>query len=146
MQHVSSGLATELPPLPTTSAVLVQPPMLPFTRDFFVFNAVASVLLEFDVFTSYETPAGPMADVLINGVRVGQVPPNSFKQNADELATVSFPFAASILRFPGAFGTTGRNQLEIVPPPFDYLVVQNWRFHYWQLSRSTFLVRTMTWW
>jgi hypothetical protein len=120
--------------------------MFPFTRDFFVFNAVASVLLEFDVFTSYDTPAGPMADVLINGVRVGQVPPNSFTQNADELATASFPFAASILRFPGAFGTTGRNQLEIVPPPFDYLVVQNWRFHYWQLPRGTFLIRTMTWW
>jgi hypothetical protein len=146
MPHVSSGLATELPPLPTPSAVLVQLPMFPFTRDFFVFNAVASVLLEFDVFTSYDTPAGPMADVLINGVRVGQVPPNSFTQNADELATASFPFAASILRFPGVFGTTGRNQLEIVPPPLDYLVVQNWRFHYWQLPRSTFLIRTMTWW
>jgi hypothetical protein len=146
MPHVSSGLATELPPLPTPSAVLVQLPAFPFTRDFFVFNAAASVLLEFDVFTSYDTPAGPMADVLINGVRVGQVPPNSFTQNADELATVSFPFAAQSLRFPGAFGTTGRNQLEIVPPPFDYLFVQNWRFHYWQLSRSTSLIRTTTWW
>jgi hypothetical protein len=146
MSHVSSGLATELPPLPTPSAVLVQLPMFPFTRNFFVFNAVASVLLEFDVVTSYDTPAGPMADVLINGVRVGQVPPNPFTQNADKLATASFPFDASILRFPGAFGTTGRNQLEIVPPPFDYLVVQNWRFHYWQLPRSTVLIRTMTWW
>jgi hypothetical protein len=133
MPHVSSGLATAIP-LPVPRAELVQLPGFPFTKTFTVINAFVSALLEFDVFTSYDTRAGPMADVLINGVNIGQVPPNSFTQHAGELAPVSFQFEAAILRFPGAFGRTGPNQLEIVPPPFDYLVVQNWRFHYWQIS------------
>jgi hypothetical protein len=138
MPHVSSGMATEFPPGPTpTIAQLVFLPSFPFKKNFLVFNAVVSTLLEFDVFTSYDTWAWPLADVRINGMSVGQIPPRSYTQTAGELAPVSFLFNSTLL-LPGGTppGTTSTNQFEIVPQGVnvDWLLVQNWRFHYWQIS------------
>jgi hypothetical protein len=134
MAHVSSGLAMALTP-PTPRGELVIDPGYPYTKTFPVFNAVATSLLEFEVFTSYDSYYAIFADVRINGVSIGQIPPRGFTQFAGELATVSFLFESALFLAGGALGRTSfNNQLRIVPNPNDYLVVQNWRIHYWQIS------------
>jgi hypothetical protein len=135
MSHISSGLATQTP-VPTTPEVVINPGF-PYTKTFSVFNAIASAVLEFDVFTSYDTWSWPQADVRINGTSIGQIPPRSFTQTAGELAPVSFLFFTNVLLPGGALGRTSfNNRLEIVPqfPNVDWLVVNNWRIHYLQLS------------
>jgi hypothetical protein len=111
----------------------VYPPSFPFRKIFWVFNAIWYSTLEFDVFTSYDSYAGPLADIRINGVSVGKVPPRGFTQTGGELAPVSFQFGNGMLQTLGPMGRTGNNQFEIVPGgTYDYLVVGNWRFHYYQ--------------
>ncbi len=130
MPQFSAGLALEVPPRPPE---LVYPPSFPFRKSFWVFNAIWYSALELDVFTSYDTWAN-LADVRINGVSIGKIPPRSWTQTGGELAHVSLHFANGMLQTIGTMGRTGANQLEIVPPTsYDYLIVGNWRFHYYQL-------------
>jgi hypothetical protein len=129
MTQISSGFALEVPPRPPQ---LVYPPSFPFRKSFWVFNAIWYSSLEFDVFTSYDTWTSP-AEVRINGVAVGKVPPRSWTQTGGELAPVSFQFGNGMLQTIGPMGRTGTNQLEIVPATsYDWLIVGNWRFHYHQ--------------
>jgi hypothetical protein len=135
MPHVSSGLVTQSP-VPAVGEIVINPGF-PYSKLFTVFNAVASAVLEFDVFTSYDTWAWPLADIRINGTSIGQIPPRSYTQTAGELAPVSFLFNTTAFLPGGALGrTSGNNRLEIVPQfaNVDYLVVNNWRIHYMQLS------------
>jgi hypothetical protein len=126
----SSGFALQIPPRPPE---LVYLPSFPFRKSFWVYNAIWYSSLEFDVFTSYDTYTN-LADVRINGVSVGQIPPRSWTQTGGELAPISFQFGNGMLQTMGAMGRTGTNQLEIVPgASYDWLVVGNWRFHYYQL-------------
>ena len=129
MTQFSAGLSMGLPRAPE----LVYPPSFPFRKSFWVYNAIWYSTLEFDVFTSYDSYAGALADVRINGVSVGQIPPRGYTQTSGELAPVSFQFGNGMLQTIGAMGRTGTNQLEIVPAAsYDWLVVGNWRFHYYQ--------------
>jgi hypothetical protein len=129
MPQISAGLALEIPPRPPE---LVYPPSFPFRKSFWVYNAIWYSVLELDVFTSYDTWAS-LADVRINGVSIGKIPPRSSTQTGGELAPVSFLFANGMIQTIGSMGRTGFNQLEIAPPtPYDWLVVGNWRFHYYQ--------------
>jgi hypothetical protein len=128
---LSSGLSLAIP----SQAVpqLVYPPSFPFRAQFFVQNAVFYSVLVFDVFTSYDSYSGPLADVRINGNSIGRVPPRGWTQTGGELAPVSFHFQNGFLQTLGPGGRTGFNLLEIVPgTSYDYLVVGNWRFHYQQ--------------
>jgi hypothetical protein len=129
MPPFSAGLALD-PYL--TPPQLVYPPSFPFKKTFYVSNAIWYSVLEFDVWTSYET--GPdLADVRINGVSVGRIPPRSYAQNGVELAPVAILFGNGMLKVLGAYGRTGNNELEIVPPTAnDYLTVGNWRIHFHQ--------------
>jgi len=130
MPQFSGGFAMAIPP---RAPELVYPPSFPFRKSFTVFNAIWYSILEFDVFTSYDTWAN-LADIRINGNSIGKVPPRGWTQTGGELAAVSFPFQNGVLQTIGNFGRTGSNVLEIVPPtPYDYLVVGNWRFHYYQI-------------
>lgn len=130
MPQISAGLALDasLPP-----PELVYPPSFPFRKTFWVSNAIWYSVLEFEVWTSYDTYAA-LADVRINGVTVGQIPPRSYAQNGTELAPVSILFPNGMLQVPGAWGRTGNNQLEILPPTsYDWLIVGRWRFHFHQI-------------
>ena len=130
MPQFSAGLAMAIPPRP---AELVYLPSFPFQKSFSVFNAIWYSVLEFEVFTSYDTWSA-LADVRINGVSIGKIPPRSWTQTGGELAPVSFQFQNGVLQTIGALGRTGANQLQIIPPTaYDYLVVANWRFHYYQI-------------
>jgi hypothetical protein len=137
--HISAGLATEVPPRPPEFVFL--PPAgsgytpFPFKKEFFVWRAIAYSVLELDVFTSYDTYAS-LADVRINGVSIGTIPPRSYAQTGGELAPLSILFSnAGLLKAQVGLSITGLNQLEIIPPRtiYDWLVVGNWRFHYYQL-------------
>jgi hypothetical protein len=137
MTQFSAGLAMGIPgyPNPQISAgpELVYLPSFPFRKTFWIFNAIWYSTLEFDVFTSYDSYAGPLADVRINGTIVGQIPPRGYTQTGGELAPVSFQFGNGMLQTIGTWGRTGYNQLEIVPgAAYDWLVAGNWRFHYYQ--------------
>lgn len=130
MPQYSAGLANDamLPP-----PQLVFLPSFPFLKTFFVSNAIWYSVLELDVWTSYDTYAN-LADVQINGVSVGKIPPRSFAQNGSELAPISIQFGNGMLQVLGTFGRTGNNQLTIIPPtPNDYLIAGNWRIHYHQV-------------
>lgn len=130
---LSSGLSLALP----SQAVpqLVYPPYFPYRYQFYVEKAVYYSVLVFDVLTSYESYAGPLADVRINGNNIGQIPPRGWTQTSGELAPVSFHFQNGVLQTLGPGGRTGFNWLEIVPgTPYDYLLVGNWRFHYQQAA------------
>jgi hypothetical protein len=127
--QITAGLAMGTPRAPE----LVYLPSFPFNKSFFVFRAIWFSTLEFDVFTSYDSYASPLADIRINGVSVGQIPPRGNTQTGGELAPVSFQFGNGMLNTVGPGGRTGFNQFEIVPAGvYDYLVVGNWRFHYYQ--------------
>ena len=127
--NFTAGLAMGIPRLPE----LVSLPSFPFDKSFFVLRATWYSTLEFDVYTSYDSYVGPLADVRINGVSVGQVPPRGPAQTGGELAPVSFQFGNGMLKTLGPQGRTGFNKFEIVPAtPYDYLVVGNWRFLYYQ--------------
>jgi hypothetical protein len=129
MTQFSAGLAMGPPRAPE----LVYLPSFPFSKTFWVFNAIWYSTLELDVFTSYDSYAGPLANIRINGVSIGQIPPRGFTQTSGELAPVSFQFGNGMLQTIGAMGRTGNNQFEIVPAAaYDWLVVGNWRFHYYQ--------------
>jgi hypothetical protein len=138
MAQISAGLATDLPPRPPEFVFL--PPAgsgytpFPFQKNFHVWQAFGYSVLEFDVFTSYDTYAS-LADVRINGVSIGTIPPRSYAQTGGELAPLSILFANTLLKVQGGLGITGWNQLEIIPPTstYEWLVVGNWRFHYYQL-------------
>jgi hypothetical protein len=128
---LSSGLSLALPSQALPQ--LVYPPHFPFRKQFYVQNAVYYSVLVFDVFTSYDSYAGPLADVRINGNSIGRIPPRGYAQTSGELAPVSFHFQNGFLQTLGPSGRTGFNWLEIVPgASYDYLVVGNWRFHYQQ--------------
>jgi hypothetical protein len=129
MPQYSAGLAVEIPARPPQ---LVYPPSFPFKKLFAVYNAMSYSVLEFDVWTSYETWDN-LADVRINGVSIGKIPPKGWAQNG--YGPVCFQFANVMFNthVPVAFGRTGFNEFEIIPPTYDYLVVGNWRFHYYQL-------------
>jgi hypothetical protein len=69
-------------------------------------------------------------------VSIGTIPPRSYAQTGGELAPLSILFAnAGLLKAQVGLSITGLNQLEIIPPRtiYDWLVVGNWRFHYYQL-------------
>jgi hypothetical protein len=71
MTQFTAGLSVGVP----RPAELVYPPSFPFRKDFWVFNCIWHSTLVFDVFTSYDDYSGPLANVLINGVNVGKIPP-----------------------------------------------------------------------
>jgi hypothetical protein len=130
MTQISAGLAMFTP---QRFPELVYPPSFPFRKNFFVFNAIWFSTLEFEVFTSYDSWTTALADVRINGVSVGQIPPRGYTQTGGELAPVSFQFGNGMLQTIGALGRTGSNLCEIVPAAsYDYLIVGNWRMHYFQ--------------
>lgn len=130
MPQFSAGLALQVPPGPPE---LVYLPSFPFRKGFSVFNAIWYSVLEMEVFTSYDNWTS-LADVQINGVSVGKIPPRSYAQAGGELSAVSFEFGNGMLQTIGAMGRTGSNTLEIIPPTsYDYLIVGNWRFHYYQV-------------
>lgn len=129
MPRVSAGLALD-PLLPRPE--LVYPPWFRFRKSFWVSNAIWYSVLEFDVFTSYETWSS-LAAVRINGLEIGRVPPRGYSQTGGELAPVAFLFANGMLQTVGAFGRTGTNTLEVVPPTdSDWMIVGNWRIHFQQ--------------
>jgi hypothetical protein len=130
---ISSGLALALPG--PGYPELVYPPYFPFRKQFGVEKATYYSVVVFDVFTSYDSYAGPLAEVRINGNVVGRIPPRGYTQTGGELAPVSFHFQNGFLNGVGPPGRTGnQNFLEIVPgTSYDYLVVGYWRVHYQQV-------------
>lgn len=114
---------------------LVYPPWLTFRKEYWAHDTIGFSTLVFDVFTSYNDRTVPLADVRINGITIGQVPPRGTQQTGGELAPVAFQFANNILNYfdpPTPFrGGNSRNSFEIVPgSAYDYLYVGNWRVHF----------------
>jgi hypothetical protein len=130
MPQFSAGLALQMPP--QLFSELVYPPSWPFNKVFWVFNAIWYSALQLDVLTSYDTWAA-LADIRINGQSIGSIPPRSWAQTGGELSPVSIHFANGMLQVPGSWGRTGNNTLQIVPPAGHYLIVGNWRIHYYQM-------------
>ncbi len=123
---ISAGLWAQ----PSASA-LVYPPSFPFKRSFWVQNAIWYSALELEVVTAYSSSAAA-ADVRINGQSVGKVPPRPWSPSA-QLSPVSLQFGNGMLQVLGSYGRTGTNELEVVPvSPADWLIVGNWRLHYFQ--------------
>ena len=125
---ISAGVSI---PFPTRSE-LVFPPSFPFNKSFWVENAIWYSALELEVWTSYEA-YGSLATVSVNNQKIGEIPPRSTPQNGNELAPVSIHFANGVLHMNQEGRRTGANTLQIVPPTSDaWLVVGNWRIHYYQ--------------
>jgi hypothetical protein len=125
----TAGIAVSVPPhVPQ----LVLPPSFPYRRKFLVVRCLSYSTLVFDVFTSYEDRSGPLANVTINGVSVGTIPPHGWTQTGGELAPVTLQFGNGMINTLGPGGRTGWNDLEVVPGPNDWLVFGNWRIHYQQ--------------
>jgi hypothetical protein len=110
---------------------LVFLPSFPFLDGFFAAYPYHLSVLVVDAITSYSSDVSA-ATVRLNGSVIGTIPPNPWSAVA-QFRPVSIHFSNAVLRPRQASGFSLNNQWEIIPAPGTWLIVGNWRVHYWQM-------------
>jgi hypothetical protein len=117
------------PPRPMQFVYL---PSFPYPgQPFFLAYAFNLSVLVVEVVTSYSSDVSA-ATVRVNGSVIGTIPPNPWSLAAPFRRPVSIHFDNAVLRPRQTSGLSLNNQWEIVPAPGTWLMVGNWRIHYWQ--------------